>query len=449
MFDDLPCCSNNMWYNYCCLNTVTEGDILLAWDFGKPRIFGPGMINLCCWGTIRGAHRSISAADFFIRHGPLYIITVPQGTLGHGVEKGLPILLAPGRHKITSHEFIWNGYLDLKKSEIKIGEWMLIRVDFGRVGVATISGKMSILEPGLHLFEPPDVFLRFVNTRIQILSLPPCIQESSDYVALLVKANISYHIKDPIKCIDQIQDQEAQKIIIEVSSAAIAGIIRSSTLGDMAMASKKHIDGKLVQVEGETFHERMHARFMSQVGEQLLTTMGIQIANINIVQLAIKDINLAKQISAQAVKISELEAQHKTLQKEGEVKRQQAQIDKDVAEARAEAEYIVTAKRALGSKKSAMAEAEAQAESIKLKSDAEVGAFNKRSCAEAEHAERMDSSKLHRELALIKAMMNPQVKALRKVNQIAYVPHLPGIFGQKGGIFETIQDVVDVSDTAK
>jgi len=48
MFDDLPCCSDNMCCNYCCLSTVTEGDILLAWDFGKPKIFGPGMINLCC-----------------------------------------------------------------------------------------------------------------------------------------------------------------------------------------------------------------------------------------------------------------------------------------------------------------------------------------------------------------------------------------------------------------
>jgi len=435
MFDDVPCCSSNMGVNYCLLSTVNEGDLLLAWDFGKPRIFGPGMKNLTCWRACRGEHTTISAADFFIRHGPMYIITVPQGMLGHGVEKGLPILLSPGRHKILSHEFVWHGYLDLKKTEIKIGEWLLVRVDFGRVGVATIAGKMSILYQGLHLFEPPDVFLRFVNTRIQILRLPPCIQESSDYVALLVKANISYNIKDPIKCIDQIQDQEAEKVIIEVSSAAIAGIIRSSTLGDMAMASKKHIAGKHGQVEGETFHERMHSRFMSQVGQQLLSTMGIEVANINIEQLAIKDVSLARQISAQAVKISELEAQHKTLQKEGEVKRQQAQIDKDVAEVRAEAEYVVTAKRATGSKKKALAEAEAQALAIKLKSDAEIGAFNKRSRAEAEHAKRMDSSKLHRELALIKAQMNPQVKALDKVPQIAYLPHLPAILEQNGGIF--------------
>jgi len=321
---------------------------------------------------------------------------------------------------------------------IKIGEWQLIRVDFGRVGVATIAGKMRILEQGLHLFEPPDVFLRFVNTRIQILNLPTCVQESSDYVPLLVKANISYHIMDPLMCIDKIQDQGARKIITEVSSATIAAIIRSSTLGDMAMASKKAVKGH--EAEGTTFHEKMHARFMSQVGEQLLETMGIKVTNINIEQLRINDPKLANQISAQAVKISELEAQHKTLEKEGIVKRQKAEIQKDVSQLRAEGEYIVIAKNAEASKLKALAEAEAEAEAVKLQSDAEIAVYNKMSRAEAEHAERMDSSKLHQELALVKAKMEPQAQALKRVKQIAYIPHLPAILQQKAGMFENVPD---------
>eukprot|EP00495_Collosphaeridae_sp_1-RS-2012_P004588 TRINITY_DN38_c0_g1_i1.p1 TRINITY_DN38_c0_g1~~TRINITY_DN38_c0_g1_i1.p1 ORF type:complete len:237 (+),score=43.91 TRINITY_DN38_c0_g1_i1:302-1012(+) len=233
--------------------------------------------------------------------------------LGYGVEKGVPILLSPGRHKIVSYEFIWRRNIDLKDTEIKIGQWTLVRVDFGRVGVATLAGKMSILRPGLHMFEPPDVFLRFVNTRLQILQLPECVQESSDYVPLVVKANISYTITDPLRLIQRVQNQQAQLVITEVSSAAIAAIIRSSTLGDMAIASK--VDGAGNQIEGETFHEMLHAKFMSQVGKQLLTMTGIQVSNINIEQLRIKDKKLAALISAQAVKISELEAQHKTLKK--------------------------------------------------------------------------------------------------------------------------------------
>jgi len=316
----------------------------------------------------------------------------------------------------------------------------MVRVDFGRVGVATLAGKMSILSPGLHMFEPPDIFLRFVNTRLQILQLPQCVQESSDYVPLVVKANISYHIKDPLKCINRIQNQQVASVITEVCTAAIAAIIRSSTLGDMAIASKVDKDGE--QVEGETFHEKMHTKFMKQVGEKLLGTTGIVIANINIEQLRIKDSNLAGLISAQAVKISELEAQHKVLKKEGEVKREQAQIEKDVAEERAEAEYIVTVKRAEASKLKALCEAEASAKGIRLKNDAEIEAYIQRSCAEAEHAERMDTSSLHQELALIKARMDPQVQALSGMKEIAYVPHLPAIVQQPGGIFAMVKDMI-------
>jgi len=444
MFDPSPSCSTVCGSDICCLpcNTVVkEGDLLFAWYHdGKPKVFGPGMHNFkCCWWK---STKQISAAADYIKHGPLYIITVDQGMLGYGVDKGIPVLLAPGRHKITSWEFVWKGYLDLSKNVVQIGEWILVRVDFGRVGVATLAGKMSILRQGLHLFEPPDVFLRFVNTRIQILELPQCVQESSDYVPLLVKANISYQIKDPVMCINKIQNQQAERIITEVSSAAIAAIIRSSTLGDMAIASKDEYGG-----EGETFSEKMHSKFMSQVGRQLLDTMGIEVTNINIMQLRIKDPELAGQISAQAVKISELEAQHKTLQKEGEVRREKAQIEKDVAEEKAEAEYIITAKRAEASKLKERHIAEAEAESIKLKSDAEIEAFVQRSCAEAEHAQRMGSSILHKELALVKARMDPQVKALMGIKEIAYVPHLQALVQRPGGIFTPLKETIPKLNT--
>jgi len=264
-------------------------------------------------------------------------------------------------------------------------------------------------------------------------------------VPLIVKANISYQVKDPVLCINKIQNEQAERVITEVSSAAIAAIIRSSTLGDMAIASKAQEDGG----EGETFSEKMHSKFMSQVGRQLLDTMGIEITNINIVQLRIKDPELAGKISAQAVKISELEAQHKTLQKEGEVRREKAQIEKDVAEEKAEAEYIVTAKRAEAAKLKALHEAEAEADSIKLKSDAEIEAYVQRSCAEAEHAERMGSSALHKELALIKAQMDPQVKALIGIKEIAYVPHLEAIVKRPGGIFTPLKGTIPEISTGK
>merc|ERR1719419_1253208 len=170
MLNKSPWCSRCFGSTAVCImcnTTVKDGDLHLGWYHdGNPNIFGPGLHNLCClWDE----QRTVSAASNHIEHGPLFILTIPQGMLGYGVEKGVPVLLAPGRHKIKSYEFIWRRNIDLKETEIQIGEWTLVRVDFGRVGVATLAGKMSILRPGLHMFEPPDVFLRFVNTRLQRL----------------------------------------------------------------------------------------------------------------------------------------------------------------------------------------------------------------------------------------------------------------------------------------
>merc|ERR1719320_2192292 len=370
------------------------------------------------------------------------------------------ILFSPGRHLVRSNEFKWIGYLDLTKDSIMIGEWQLVRVDFGRVGVATIQGKMKVLWPGMYLFEPPDLFLRFVNTRMQILQLPECIQESSDYVSLVVKANLSYYIKNPLLCIEQIQDQQAEKIIMEVANSAIAAIIRSSTLGDIAMASKKECRSeKRPRVEGEAFHEKMHSRFMSTVGDQLLNTMGIEVLNINIEKLQISDKQLANQISSYAVKIAELESQHKTLEKEGEVKREQAKIELEVATANAQAVFVVAQKRADGVKYEQLTAAQAQAEAtklkaeataqmIKLKADAEIGAYIKRSKAECEYAEGMNQTDLSRELALINARLEgvkAQAEALQGTKQIAYVPHLPAILEKtRGGIFTDMKEMTGV-----
>jgi len=86
---------------------VREGNLVLAWDADTPYIFGPGMKNLCCYKPCcKRNTQVVSATNNYINHGTMYIVTVPQGMLGYGVELGKPVILAPGRHKITSHNFI-------------------------------------------------------------------------------------------------------------------------------------------------------------------------------------------------------------------------------------------------------------------------------------------------------------------------------------------------------
>jgi len=49
-------------------------------------------------------------------------MTISEGKLGYGTEKGKNILFSPGRHVIRSNEFMWKGCVDLTKDSSKIGE---------------------------------------------------------------------------------------------------------------------------------------------------------------------------------------------------------------------------------------------------------------------------------------------------------------------------------------
>merc|ERR1719233_2283809 len=88
MLNRSPWCSSLFGSTAVCImcnTTVKDGNLHLAWYHdGSPNIFGPGLHNLCCFWS---EHRTMSAASDHIEHGPVFIITIPQGMLGYGVEK--------------------------------------------------------------------------------------------------------------------------------------------------------------------------------------------------------------------------------------------------------------------------------------------------------------------------------------------------------------------------
>ena len=68
-----------------------------------------------------------------------------------------------------------------------------------------------------------------------ILDLPLATHETSDYVPLAIKAAVFYRIIDPLKALVRIQNIPKQ--IQETSTATLAGIIRGSSLADVASRS--------------------------------------------------------------------------------------------------------------------------------------------------------------------------------------------------------------------
>ena len=75
-----------------------------------------------------------------------------------------------------------------------------------------------------------------MTTQMSILDLPLAVHETSDYVPLAIKAAVFFRIVDPYKALVRIQDVSQQ--IKETSIATLAGIIRSSSLSDVASRSR-------------------------------------------------------------------------------------------------------------------------------------------------------------------------------------------------------------------
>merc|ERR1712107_220656 len=200
----------------------------------------------------------------------------------------------------------------------------------------------KILNPGLHLIEPPDRFGDIMSTQMQIIDLEEAIHETSDYVPLAIKAAIFFRIMNAEKAIRRISNITKQ--ITETAVATLAGIIRSSSLSDIASRSQvsyskgqgKELSaeemnlfggkgGDADQAAGKAakaskpaippsseqdqpsappFFQHVHDQFIQQLHDYVLDEWGIEIQNIRIENLKINDRELQKSISNQAIDVS-------------------------------------------------------------------------------------------------------------------------------------------------
>merc|ERR1719384_2990143 len=153
------------------------------------------------------------------------------------MESGKPMLLSRGEHIINSEHFVWKKFVNFSEQVTKLDQLQVIRIETGKIGYAYRQGNLVILKPGLHLIEPPDRFGDIMSTQMQILELPLGVHETSDYVALAIKAAVFYRIVEPEKTLVRIQNVRQQ--ISETAVATLAGIIRASSLSDLGTRSSK------------------------------------------------------------------------------------------------------------------------------------------------------------------------------------------------------------------
>ena len=160
-----------------------------------------------------------------------------------------------------------------------------------------------------------------MTTQMSILDLPLAVHETSDYVPLAIKSAVFFRIADPYKALVRIQNVSQQ--IKETSIATLAGIIRSSSLSDVASRSRpfyhkkqqKNMKGDAKDNDddddddnvdheknyfdndaevGETgysqpFFQHVHDEFIQSLHDHVLDEWGVEIQNIRIESLKIDD----------------------------------------------------------------------------------------------------------------------------------------------------------------
>merc|ERR1712173_44816 len=299
-----------------------------------------------------------------------------------------------------------------------------------------MGGNLVILKPGLHLIEPPDRFGNIMSTQMQILELPLGVHETSDYVALAIKAAVFYRIVEPEKTLVRIQNVRQQ--ISETAVATLAGIIRASSLSDLGTRSSKVAynhqeedndekgggggDGYNPEMNEDFEHQRpffqhVHDEFIQQLHDHVLDEWGVEIQNIRIESLKINDPILQKNISNNAIDVSRQHNKYIMLQKQQEI----MMVEANTAAAKLQ---IETSART----SSIRLRAQANADSKIIQAKAQKDAIEMKGKGESEYSRLLESTKLGNKLSLMKV----QKEALSGLKQVCYIPAMNGLLDTRG-----------------
>ena len=102
---------------------------------------------------------------------------------------------------------------------------------------------------------------------MQILELPNNLDiETSDYVALTIKAAVFYRIVEPEKTLVRIQNVRQQ--ITETAVATLAGIIRASSLSDLGSRSQPFYNQKQENEEKKEIDDGGYAPEYNEIQQQ-------------------------------------------------------------------------------------------------------------------------------------------------------------------------------------
>eukprot|EP01061_Rhynchopus_euleeides_P037094 TRINITY_DN627_c0_g1_i5.p2 TRINITY_DN627_c0_g1~~TRINITY_DN627_c0_g1_i5.p2 ORF type:complete len:462 (+),score=205.05 TRINITY_DN627_c0_g1_i5:235-1620(+) len=158
----------------------------------------------------KGVHRIVSpfiktAGDLFnysegcMVHGDWCLLVIEQGFVGLAMDKGQPVLLPPGFHQWKSTTLKFVKTIDLNLPVIYLGPYTLLTVDEGYCAVTQNNGHQEIKNGGeVHLLMHRNhKFEKFLSQKIQTDNLARIEVITADNVLMLADATVNWRIANP------------------------------------------------------------------------------------------------------------------------------------------------------------------------------------------------------------------------------------------------------------
>lgn len=439
---------------------IPKGKIGLAKSSGVPKFLDYG--RHCFYDAMLEYHNeTISREERLIVHGDVSIINVPMGAIGYGIEtrKPNPVILAEGFHLIKSKFFKFVDIIDLTKPVNDIGLMKLVRVETGTVGVAYYNGILKILQSGLHLLIPPNRFHDFLSIQQTVINLPQTVLESGDYAPLSVKADVFFRVIDPELAVKTVDDIE--KTVQETATATLAGIIRASTLNDIAKNVKPTVAGQADLASGndeQSFYSYVHDHFIAELHDVCLNKWGIEFLNIRIENMKINDPVLQEKMASQSlintqinaelanieankhIKISECQRDNGVRIQNAEAKKKQEELKAQaiarsiILDAQAKADALIM--EATGESQSMLVKTKANCEKILRESEAEKKRLELEGKGTEEYAKSIEKSEIGPEIA----KLNLNLRLLENTDEVYIARAIPNVFAESGMVKKSDQD---------
>jgi len=331
-------------------------------------------------------------------------------------------VLKPDRHLIESADHVFQGFLSTQQQCLHL---MMTEDDADSSGTRTKT-RQSIAEPGI------------------------LVCETKDFVEIGIKADVFYKIEDAEKVLLIVGKDNVIPLVRETSIATLNGIIRSTSLAEVAQSKettakseKKHLEAQAAaqaaapggppKPSAPLFFDKVHDEFISKLHDVFVDKYGIEITNIRIESFKILNQELSQNISKQALTSASTTTQLSNLAGQTEIATAQQMRDAELMRIRVESEALKlkteTDAKNRAIMQTAQAEADAtlirakaEASALAVKAEAEAKAITLKADAEGQRAEILSKTPFGGNFAMFQLYSDMVKSSITGIEKIVYMP---------------------------